>query len=39
VRDHRIPHRVARLGHTPGSRDIARDSLVKRQRLNERPER
>jgi hypothetical protein len=39
VRDHRIPHRVARLAHKPGSGDIARDSLVKRQRLNERPER
>jgi hypothetical protein len=39
VRDHRIAHRVARLAYTPGSGDIARDSLVKRQRLNVRSER
>jgi hypothetical protein len=39
LRDHRIPHRVARLAHAPGSGDIARDSLVKKQRLNERSER
>jgi hypothetical protein len=39
VRDHRIAHRAARLAQRLGSGDIACDSLVKKQRLNEHSER